>query len=148
MSDTPKHAACAFVLSGDKVLAVTRRNTGQWSLPGGKVDPGETTIEALVREIYEETGLNFTTSQFEPVFSEIVLGDDGNDFYCTAYWFADDYWMDNLGTWSVEEGIQVSFIPVLDLLMSGAFSEYNYKAMLNIKKIKRYQTIREALYAA
>ena len=28
-----------------------------WSLPKGKIDPGETAIEAAYREVYEETGI-------------------------------------------------------------------------------------------
>jgi 8-oxo-dGTP diphosphatase len=30
---------------------------GRWSLPGGRVEPGETDQQAVVREIHEETGL-------------------------------------------------------------------------------------------
>jgi len=30
---------------------------GLWSIPGGRIEPGETDTEALVREMFEETGL-------------------------------------------------------------------------------------------
>ncbi len=45
---------------GDDVLLVQRGSAlgrGRWSLPGGKVDPGETTLEAAHRELLEETGV-------------------------------------------------------------------------------------------
>jgi mutator protein MutT len=42
-------------------LLLIRRATdpgrGQWSLPGGRVEPGETDAEAVIRELREETGL-------------------------------------------------------------------------------------------
>jgi ADP-ribose pyrophosphatase YjhB (NUDIX family) len=45
---------------GDRILLIKRgREPGQgsWSVPGGRVEPGETLAQAVVRELYEETGL-------------------------------------------------------------------------------------------
>ena len=56
----PRAAASACVFRGDSVLLVQRGKPpyeGQWSLPGGSVEPGETAIEAAAREVLEETGI-------------------------------------------------------------------------------------------
>lgn len=39
------------------VLLVRRVDTGDWELPGGHVDPGESAVAALVREVTEEAGV-------------------------------------------------------------------------------------------
>lgn len=58
--DRPILAVSAAIIRDGKVL-VARRNRGPaygvWTLPGGVVEAGETLIEALVREIDEETGM-------------------------------------------------------------------------------------------
>jgi ADP-ribose pyrophosphatase YjhB (NUDIX family) len=49
----------AAVVDGEKILLVQEGKEhcrGQWSLPGGRVEPGEPLVDAVVREVFEETG--------------------------------------------------------------------------------------------
>ena len=41
----------------DRILLVRQSAGGVWSAPGGSVDPNETPADAVVREVWEETGL-------------------------------------------------------------------------------------------
>jgi 8-oxo-dGTP diphosphatase len=48
--------ATVICRKGDRVLFV-RKPKSKWSLPGGKIEQGETPAEAAVRELEEETGI-------------------------------------------------------------------------------------------
>jgi 8-oxo-dGTP diphosphatase len=53
-------AVSACVWRGDDVLLIKRASAfglGYWSLPGGKIEPSESTIAAAHRELLEETGV-------------------------------------------------------------------------------------------
>jgi 8-oxo-dGTP diphosphatase len=53
--------ACALIDADGRILLAQRPEgkslAGLWEFPGGKVDPGETPEEALVRELREELGI-------------------------------------------------------------------------------------------
>lgn len=57
---TPVPAVGVVCLRGDEVLLI-RRGTpprlGEWSLPGGRIEPGERAVDAALRELREETGV-------------------------------------------------------------------------------------------
>jgi 8-oxo-dGTP diphosphatase len=56
----PVPAVGVVCLRGDSVLLI-RRGTpprqGEWSLPGGRIEPGERAVDAALRELREETGV-------------------------------------------------------------------------------------------
>lgn len=48
---------CSFVLAfQEDALLLTNLNERGWDIPGGHIEPGETPMEAMRRELYEETG--------------------------------------------------------------------------------------------
>lgn len=58
------NAVYACIVNGkNHVLMVRNRDSGLWSLPGGKVEDGEYLEDALVREVYEETGYHVSVHQ-------------------------------------------------------------------------------------
>jgi len=57
---------------GDTILLEKRRDCGWWGLPGGRVEPGESLVEAAVREVREETGLTVEVTHLVGVYSSPV----------------------------------------------------------------------------
>ena len=71
----PRVGVGAVVLDGDRVLLVKRGRPpalGKWSLPGGLVHLGETTRDAVLREVAEECGLAITVAGVAGVVDRVT----------------------------------------------------------------------------
>ena len=87
----PRVGVGAVVLDGGRVLLVRRGKApsyGKWSLPGGMVELGETTREAVQREIEEECGLKIRVGEVAGVLDRVVRDGEGRIRY---HWVLVDY---------------------------------------------------------
>ena len=67
-----------------RVLLIRRGTApllGEWSLPGGVLECGETLREAVVREAREETGLVVETGEMLGVYERVIRGEQGRVRY-------------------------------------------------------------------
>ena len=84
-----KVGAVAVIFDGarEKVLLTRRNDNGQWCLPGGQMEPGETAAECCEREVLEETGLRVRVSKLIGVYSSpnrLYTYPDGNRWQIVA----------------------------------------------------------------
>lgn len=70
------HVVGAAIIDGSKLLAAQRsermKEPLKWEFPGGKVEFGESHVQALKREIYEELGVDIEVQEFIDTGSSII----------------------------------------------------------------------------
>jgi ADP-ribose pyrophosphatase YjhB (NUDIX family) len=81
----------AAILNEERKILLTRRaDNGQWCLPGGRMESGESAAEACEREVLEETGLSVRVKRLVGVYShpdQLVIYPDGNKAHIVALHF-------------------------------------------------------------
>jgi 8-oxo-dGTP diphosphatase len=104
---TPRGGAAAAILDGDGCLLLVKENYDRrrYTLPGGAVEPGESPIDALLRETLEETGVavgidhliglyrlqnGFVSTLFRCSIENGVPGVPASDEIAEVGWFAPD----------------------------------------------------------
>ena len=91
--DVPLIGVGAVIVDAGRVALVRRGQPpllGEWSIPGGVLEVGETLREGATREAREETGLIVDAGELLGIFERLVPGEDGRlryhyvlmDFLC------------------------------------------------------------------
>jgi len=111
-----------------RILLVQVRDDGTWTTPGGSIDPDETPADAVVREVWEETGLvvdpmriiavyggrtfvvrypNGDETQYVSILFEcsvqsgtlLTSGDDGDEIQAAQFWSLEEAMNLQLSAW-------------------------------------------------
>lgn len=112
------YSVTAFIQNTEGyVLTVSRKgNYDDLGLPGGKIDPGETAVAAIRREVLEETGLNIVNPQ--PIFQHY---DETGGLRCITF-RATEF----TGTLATTEDAWIGWLPAKHLIsVNCSFRQYN-----------------------
>ena len=74
-------SAAIFDATRQRILLTRRADNGQWCVPGGYMEPGESLTEACAREVVEETGLHVRVGRLIAVYTtphRLLTYADGN----------------------------------------------------------------------
>ncbi|KAF7599908.1 MAG: hydrolase [Candidatus Dactylopiibacterium carminicum] len=61
--------ACLVAVEGGRLLLVRVRQNAHWCLPGGKIEAGESPVQALQRELAEELGIALLPESIRPLYT-------------------------------------------------------------------------------
>lgn len=69
-ANSVKPSAAAFVLHHGRLLLTQRADNGNWSMPGGAHDPGESLTQTAIRETAEETGITVRPTGVAGIYTD------------------------------------------------------------------------------
>lgn len=79
------------LIGREDCLAMQESSAGEYKIPGGGVEPGESLMEALCREVREETGLIIQTGSVRELGESLELREDilcpGQKYVCRTLFF-------------------------------------------------------------
>ena len=110
-----KHTVRA-IIRRDGLIAMQQSSTGEYKIPGGVLEEGESHIQALVREVLEETGLTVKTDSVKEIGEVLELRRDLFDasmkYECHTYFYECDVEEGLCKVHMTESEIEKGFRPV------------------------------------
>jgi len=123
-----RYASCILLVEKNKFLAVSRKEDhDDFNLPGGSVEEGESCLQAAIRELKEETGLEVTMENL----TCLHVDKDGvfrvYTYYCHEF----------SGDIHTVENHKVKWLPLEDLRKSKLWPRYNSMVLDKYNNVMR-----------
>ena len=139
-AETVELTVLCLIRKGDEYLLQDRvkRDWRGFTLPGGHVEPGESIVDAVVREMKEETGLTVENPKLCGVKQFPISGESGeNGRYLVFLFVADRFFGDVISSeegamhWVKKEDLPKvnlvnDFYELLDVMLDENLSEFQY----------------------
>lgn len=144
-----REAVRAIIRDGDKILLIYSEKNGDYKLPGGGVEEGETYEEALIREVEEEAGVR--VSVVKEVF-RVMEYDEGQFDDCDLFKMLSIYYIaiitrtlkQKLDSYEYEMGFIPKWVELSqaieknkEILNSKAFPRWTKRETMILEKIKK-----------
>ncbi|MGJ8559009.1 MAG: NUDIX hydrolase [Litorimonas sp.] len=118
-----KRTNCVGVICfrGESVLLIRRANpprAGEWSLPGGRIEVGESERDAALRELTEETGVSATLGDKVAVIDANFEGFSYRLHDYAAVWISGE-------PCAADDALEAKFVPVADIGALGMWPKTN-----------------------
>ncbi|MHB1458676.1 MAG: NUDIX hydrolase [Armatimonadota bacterium] len=116
MAKRPVPSVAAIIIENDCILLIRRGrepSKGKWSIPGGRVEWGEPLIDAVKREVLEETGLQIEVENVAGVYDLIIPAGDEIEYHYVII----DYYATNVGgeLAADDDASEARWVPITEL---------------------------------
>ncbi len=130
----------AIIICDGKLLIGKRRSEpgkGKWSVPGGLVELGESTEQAIIREVKEETGLDVCDPELVDVVNRIIFDEKGAIKY---HFVIIDYFLKLKGgeLRAADDAEELRWVPLEDLEkfnITDTLRDFLHRNMDKLKKL-------------
>jgi mutator protein MutT len=135
----------AIIVCNGKILLEKRKSEpgrGKWSVPGGLVELGESTEQAVIREVKEETGLDVENPELIDVVNNIILDANGKIEY---HFVIVDYFVKLRGgeLKAADDAEELKWVALDDVEKYNITSTLRAFLQRNMEKLKKLNSYKE-----